>query len=151
MSNGPGIWADERALKTLMSGVDEKLTSTQIAKRIAHVLGRPVTRNTICGKLARLGIRLGQQLRHEPKTYKAMRKKAPPRPKLIVGDEPLPAGDVDRGCRWMPGDDPRVRIFCGADLHNVSRYCPHHFSRAYREPDPAKERSFQKGAKAVKS
>ena len=151
MNNAAGIWSDERAMKTLISGVDEKLSSSQIAKRLAHVLGRPISRNTVCGKLARLGIRLGHQIKQAPKTYKAMRKKAPPRPTAVLGNEPVPAGDVDHGCRWLHGDDPRARIFCGADLHPPSRYCAHHFSRAYREPDPVKDRSFIKGVKAVKS
>lgn len=135
------IWDDERALKTLTHGVNEKLTSTQIAKRLAHVLGRPVTRNTVCGKLARLGIKLGQPAQRLS-LIPRMRKKAPPRPAHIVGVEPVPAGDVDAGCRWLHGDDLRARIFCGAPLHTVGRYCEHHFSRVYREFDKTKTSTF---------
>lgn len=42
--------------------------------------------------------------------------------------------------------DPLDRNFCGADRHNLTSYCAHHYARATVETSPAKTKALDKWA-----
>lgn len=140
------------AIDMLHAGAADGLSVSQLARRLSEHFGIDFSRNSVMGKVHRLGLPLarsqGRPLQDNP-APKAVRAKririaARPRPSapepLPPIDEPAPLGDVDTGCRWLHGDDARARNFCGAEKREGSSYCEHHGRRYYRGVSPSRGR-----------
>lgn len=123
----------------------EKLNAAGLyASEIADALGNGITRNSVIGKLNRMGLRAA----HKP-VPRRPRQKRPPRPRLrifppILAPKPKPAEPTpvetalhctimelhSRSCRW-PIEEiaPRQFLFCGNDTGET--YCGYHSRIAY--------------------
>lgn len=144
--------------------VDAGLTSGQIARRLSSDFGVHFSRNSIVSQIVRTGLQLKGKSRRQigeerarvaaPGTrYQRQLAKRKPaetteRADMLALPEPAPQGDVDHGCRWMHGD-PLDRNFCGAERHKLTRYCAHHYARAYVETPPAKTKALDKWARYI--
>jgi hypothetical protein len=157
MVEGGKMWTEERTERA-----KELWLGGFSASQIAADLGR-VTRNSVIGKLNRLGL-MGRGLPTQPQirrtqprvqvfTYKTERPakpqpRQPPLPKvekiatLIVSNAvsaPLSkALLIDaltaRTCRWMDGHPKQGGTFCGHTTLPGKPWCPHHFGRVYWRP-----------------
>lgn len=141
--------------------VEAGRTGGQISRQLSSDFGVQFSRNSVISQILRLGLQLKGKSRREIGKERARTasplltsKKIVTKPKAIEPNpradmlalpEPVPQGDVDRGCRWMHGD-PLDRNFCGADRHGLTRYCAHHYARAYVEAPKARARALDKWA-----
>jgi len=149
-------WTD-RATARLGECVSGNHSAGETSRILTAEFGVVFTRNACIGKAKRLGLTFGGSPKNGHDT-----KPRPPRPKLApkaktaeamtrsaradvpATPEPKPLGDVAFGCRWMHGEDPRERNFCGAERFRGKPYCQHHFARCYREPPPTKTKRIQR-------
>ncbi len=134
-------WTDER-VELLKALWDLQWSSSRIADR----LGAP-TRNTVLGKIFRLGL---SRPRPPPKprvkrVRVRVRKPAANQPaeKRAPAATPAPARPcsllefTDETCRYPISDDGPPYVFCGAleaDMSNGRPYCLMHARIAYRRP-----------------
>ena len=139
-------WTDAR-VSQLKALFEDGLSSAMIADKLC------VTRNTVCGKIARLGLqRPGAPLVKKKKTYRRRvknswnlsgplsdhesPKRLPPTP---VNDQEIPEAqrkqllDLEsHHCRWPVGDPQSADLFfCAGDITPSFPYCPAHCARAY--------------------
>lgn len=139
------MW-NEKTVESLRACIDRGMTAKQTARQLSAEFCESFTRNAVIGKACRLNLNFpgvwrggisAKEAGKKPKIARAWRpavkKPKPPRPldDAPIIAEPIPAGDVDRGCRYMHGDDVRARIFCGAEKFGDSSYCEHHFRRCH--------------------
>lgn len=142
-----GIW-DDRIFEAMRALADTQIYS---AAQMAHLLsarfGITITRNALIGKCSRHGIALRgskkstlelPKVTTTPPKRRLMHPQAMKAPKAVKVSipEPLPAGDVPDGCRWLHGEALK-RIFCGAPIHSGS-WCQHHAKRVWA-PQPRTE------------
>jgi len=150
VNNSP--WSED-VIATL-NDLWKTLSATQIAERLNAQYDLSLTRNSIIGKLHRLGLTIQQKSEHHPKTrglIKPKRERKARRSILKVIDggaaglrlvkrtastvEPLRCVEVEplnlsideigRGqCRYPYGDGPF--LFCGHPVHEGSSYCMAH-------------------------
>lgn len=120
----PGLIEALRDLSSMKS-----YSAAQIAIKLSDRFGIEVSRNAVIGKATRLGL-MGDgyvvpKVRQPPKLHIV----AKPVPK--DGREPLPKGDVDRGCRYLHGD-AYDRNFCGAETTRPSTsWCAYHSEKVW--------------------
>jgi GcrA cell cycle regulator len=155
-------WTDEH-LETVKRLFSEKKSATQIANAMGHGLSR----NAICGKLARLGLTRGAEKhvssapkpRSEPRVKMVSVKPAAPRRASVVPIAMIDAADVipllislvdlePKSCRWPYGDGP-IFLFCGHPVLDAP-YCFGHMqlslnskTHVYLAPEERKRRSEQ--------
>lgn len=141
------------AVKMLGELLARGLSSSQAARALSAHFGANYTRNAIIGKSKRLGFKLLGKPRAVasagPTTPRVRREKAKRVAavyQLIPGyrvdipyvGEPIAAGDVSDGCRWMHGE-PAAFNFCGAVKFHGS-YCQHHYARVTLAPTKAQRK-----------
>lgn len=139
-------WTDSKIEELKFLAVTEKLPASKIAARFG------CTRNVICGKLYRLGIRADKIAIPDHPKQRPARKKAPkknpwqPVPRLPCEELPVPETDAvpdpstlctlmelkPYSCRWVCGDPrhPDSR-FCGAKKIEGGSYCGFHSRIVY--------------------
>lgn len=131
------IWDDE-SVKLLKWYVSEGMSGSQIAKAM------DISRNSVIGKVSRLGLKLGRNLSDlpvgdGPKLY---------RRRITIHREPIPSSDpgpiVDNGahlttltigrnqCRYPHGDvgSPHFH-FCGQKTAPGKSWCSYHYGRVF--------------------
>jgi hypothetical protein len=150
-------WTDESKAIVRRLWVQEGLAASVIAARLAHALGRPVTRNAIIGIAHRSGWALGgvERVRRQAankgngirrkkrKLTPAAQKPASPLAKLMAEPwtpRPLPAVPkarqrslidlADDQCRW-PCTDAPPHLFCAGPRVPGASYCPDHLVAAH--------------------
>lgn len=147
-------WTPQRVedLKKLWA---DGLSASQIAKE----LGGGLTRNSVIGKVSRLGLsgritsprpRLSTPRVPKPRAvrqHKFQSTPLPAAPDFVPEPEPISIDDQlipveqrrttltleARSCRWPVGDpvlDPANFFYCGADRTEGSSYCRHHDRRS---------------------
>ena len=145
--NNKIIWTTEHddALMTLL-GLEENLTFTVIAQRMAEQFALPFTRNSCIGRAHRLKM--------PPRPEKPIKdpKKRKPREKVVAMpvriDAPIPPKEAYRprngrdltiyqlgygDCRWPEGNQPPLS-YCGETAEDGRPYCFAHCEIAYHTP-----------------
>lgn len=137
------MWTEEK-IAELARLIGEKMTATEIA----NILG--FTRNAICGKANRLGLRFisdSPYARHGllRGAYPSERKpvtlaKSAPRGFIPDLREPPPAGEVafidfkPGQCRWFqPGHEGAFGLICARETYPEKSYCKAHYLRSISE------------------
>jgi len=138
-------WTEAETV-ALRDAVAKGLSYGQIQRKIKYR-----TRNSIIGKIHRLGIReaMPASVRRErasqhinAKNFPSRSRKAETLSTAIDKIIPLPGASLDgltaRSCRWPIGD-PKASTFgfCGCDRREGSSYCAAHAREAY-QPEPIK-------------
>lgn len=160
-------WTEEN-IAIARAGMEAGLSGGQIALKLG------VTRNTVIGKMLRMGVKSANAKGHKPGVpapWKSIPK--PPRPNMmtinariarppvpppIPIEEPVealseppptakPFEDLLAGeCRW-PYGEATPYLFCAAPQHDGHSYCLGHCSIAHRvTPRLAKERQYEVAA-----
>ena len=139
------IWSPERIAEL------KHLALTMSAKQIADQWG--VTRNTVSGKLSRLGIahieskgprrkvskaRKARIRKHVPQAWRPQAPAEPARP-LVVGKVTIWQLRLDT-CRWplwCRGGEPIAKQFyCGGEAVRGAAYCGEHCNQAFAPQRP---------------
>jgi hypothetical protein len=150
-------WTDESKALVRRMWVKEGMAASVIAAKLAHALGRPVTRNSIIGIAHRSGWALGgvERVRRQAANkgngkWKRKRKLTPPAQKQLSPlaklmaepwtPRPLPAVPktqqrslidlADDQCRW-PCTDAPPHLFCAGPRVPGASYCPDHLLAAH--------------------
>lgn len=152
----PSIWTDDRVVLLIKLNADGLSRS-----EIADELGPDFTRNSVIGKLHRLGVDppMRQKRRYKPASRAPrINMKKPPTPKPqpffeIVRD--LPTLDSypcslqelsDNTCRWPMGEPSEPGFhFCGGVPKSGSSYCACHHKIAHQKPQPRGHFSLRSG------
>lgn len=123
----------------------EGLTGRRIAEIINAEFRLGVTRNSVIGRVHRLGLPSRQSpIKAPPPGWKKKDPRRLPRkpsgvsasktaPAMPEKPAPAPAPKIDRSgrtCQWIEGE-PRLRQFCGQPCQEGSSYCPGHHTRVY--------------------
>src|SRR5580765_1624401 len=142
---GPWITPGLTARLKELHAAPQLYSNTEIARMLSREFEIAITRNSVIGKCARLGLsyRLGAR-----KGGGSRPGRERPRPAVIIGP-PLPpptpvrrirsSGSVtlielrDGDCHWPFGDGPSC-TFCGEICLPDRPYCPEHFRMAHVEP-----------------
>jgi len=135
-----GVWTEEMDAK-LIRLREGGFTTVEIAPELG------VTKNSVCGRINRLGLsksednpikpltpeekaaKVKDKHRRDSQRYKMREKKRKAAIKRLYLDEPTAKGDTG-GCQFLHGE-PTERNFCGHDRRKGSSYCDHHHSRCY--------------------
>ena len=151
------IWTDEIVADLRRLKVVDGVSNRKIAILLNLKYHTNLTRNAVCGKCDRLGLR-GPKIiypsRKKPKRRKLpgngkiSRTRKPPafKPARLETNtpEPKPIGtsEAGTGCQWIHGDYPHIR-FCDHERREGSSYCAHHHQRCYvpREQQEHKRRA----------
>lgn len=154
-------WSDEQVafMKALF---EDRKTSTDIAAAMNRKFGLRLTRNAVCGKLSRLGLkRLTPEIITERKLKaafearkRAQRERSPrPHPKKVAEKvptvAPTPVGPVrdfshHGTCKWIYGDPGLDWQACGHPSRGV--YCAYHRRLSVSsDPKPVSSRDKQEG------
>jgi GcrA cell cycle regulator len=158
-------WTDESKAIVRRLWVQEGLAASVIAARLAHVLGRPVTRNAVIGIAHRSGWALGgvERVRRQAankgngKTWKRKRQLTPAAQKPLsplakLMSEPFVPRTTavtpllldiqelgDDQCRYACTDGPpNSHRFCGMQKVPGLPYCPDHAALCFQPPNPAR-------------
>jgi GcrA cell cycle regulator len=138
----PSIWTDQHVERLKQLNADG-LSRSQIAGQ----LGEGFTRNSVIGKLHRLGID-GPPRSSKPR-YKpaSRRKRKPAKPRFIPIIEIVHDGQEldsypcslqelsDNTCRWPMGEPSEAGFhFCGGVPQSGSSYCASHHRIAHQKP-----------------
>lgn len=143
---GERTWTAER-LEILQAHINDDLT----AQELASIVG--VSRNSIIGKVLRLGMDLPRSLKEGrvPSPRKRVYSATPQRrvapvsvpasyegPVSLEDGQPVTALTVAAGmCRWPFGEPGSPEFhFCGRGVLRASPYCDHHHRAAYQSPVP---------------
>ena len=132
------LWPTERddELKRLYALVP-RLSSSEIA----NALNCGITRNSVIGRVHRLGLALRGKVKARPKVKRIrIRTKPAPvqeQPYTLRCVETEPRGisliDLEPGdCRYPDGDNPFT--FCGCPQYDGSSYCVEHFALSIAKP-----------------
>jgi GcrA cell cycle regulator len=147
-------WTDERVTE-LRGHFEAGLSASEIMRAMGLA-----TREAVCGKLHRLGLKRGRPAaRPDVKAKRRPRvaRRAAFRPPYVPVAPPPPAAPApapappacqpialleltNATCRWPIGEGPY--LFCGAleaDLANGVSYCRFHSAMAYRRPGEREE------------
>jgi GcrA cell cycle regulator len=157
-------WTDESKAIVRRLWVQEGLAASVIAARLAHVLGRPVTRNAIIGIAHRSGWALGgvERVRRQAankgngKTWKRKRKLTPAAQKplsalarlmaepFVPRSAPVAPKHVTLGqladigeCKY-PCSDGLPHTFCGHPAVPGLPYCDPHARICFVPPNPTR-------------
>lgn len=119
-----------------------------------------VTRNTIIGRMKRLGTpprtRKGNPWKRNERRRAAyaLSAKPHPRPTLVRREPPQSEGPTnpvsiadltDHTCRWPLGEPSATMLYCGAYPIPYSPYCQNHTRMAFTPRDAARPRSIKYG------
>jgi GcrA cell cycle regulator len=156
-------WTDESKAIIRRLWVEEGMAASVIAAKLAHTLGRPVTRNAVIGVAHRQGWALGgvERVRRQSankgngKTWKRKRRKEAHSPKplsplaQLLAEPFVPRTapvtplllDIqelgDDQCRYPCTDGPPYR-FCGVEKVGGLPYCDAHARICFVPPNPAR-------------
>lgn len=125
----PSIWDTPGLMEALRAMSDmRQYTAAQIARKLSHDFKLNISRNAVIGKAFRnnMATRGRPPAKIKPASQpRVFKEKAPP--KIVIElNEPMPAGDVPEGCRFMHGEALN-RNFCGAPTSSVtSSWCDYH-------------------------
>jgi GcrA cell cycle regulator len=165
----PSTWTVERidAMKTLL-GAPERWSAEAVSSIISKQFGLRISRNSVIGKAARLGIPLnnnisGRKPKSEPKPKRkpkatpaqrrglgvapTMSKTQQPQAPAKIRCDPLKAGtfhviELEEGmCRYPSGDSEIT--FCGLNQVEAMPYCGPHCQIAFQPARPGTRPQFQ--------
>ena len=143
-----GIWGTTAGLTARLRelhAAPQMYSNTEIARMLSREFRISLSRNSVIGKIARLGLvhRHGAskgggskpgRVPPRPKPVKSI--PAPPRaPRIPVG-RPGTLSLIelrDGDCKWPSGDGPSF-TFCGRACIPEQSYCEEHFRMAHNEP-----------------
>lgn len=150
------FWTEEH-VEQLKDYWTEGLSCSQISRAFGHI----VSRNSVIGKVSRLGLSSRSTTMRMTRTRRV---EAPPRPKVeivtvaapVAEEDPVVLEDgshvtimtvTDRMCRWPIGDPAAYDFhFCGRSPKSGSPYCEAHARKAYQ---PQMTAASRKKAEAV--
>lgn len=131
-------WTSERIALLLRLDAENKLSRSQIAKRLAEETGSKFSRNAVIGKLMRLGVPKKDNRSEEPPKKSAAVKKITQEPPVIL-EAPIPIGaslklSLDQlkrtSCRYVTSADGLPFEFCGHTIFHRS-FCAAHYRICY--------------------
>jgi GcrA cell cycle regulator len=156
-----GVWKDESLVLQLV----DLWNAGNSCSQIARALGHGISRNSVIGKVTRLGLN-GRQTTSRM-THSVP--KGPARPKLVPKEPPAPVIEeepviledgshvtimtvTDRMCRWPIGDPTASDFhFCGRSSKFGAPYCEAHARKAYQPALTAASRKKGEAAEAAMS
>lgn len=147
------VWTSERVTQ-LKSFWADGFSCSEIARK----LDCAISRNSVIGKVHRLGLGKRREARYYgPRRASPPRPPKPPRtstvatvklkarnaPQIVPLPEPPASARCtilhlsDKTCKWPIGDPGTENFcFCGHEPHAESPYCEFHSRIAYRRPEP---------------